>query len=70
MEAGCVPRTDKDQFASLSQVYPAGSDQWWSADVDDYTKEQGIAFMKASTEAGKPFYLNLWWHMSHGMPCS
>jgi hypothetical protein len=66
VEAGCLPRTDKDQFASLSQVWPPGHDQWWSADVDDYTKDEGIKFMKEAVSAHTPFYLNLWWHMSHG----
>lgn len=61
VEAGCLPQTAKDQFASLS----GAKDQWWSADVDDYTKEQGIKFMTESVRDGKPFYLQLWWHMSH-----
>mmetsp|Transcript_24273 Transcript_24273/g.72478 ORF Transcript_24273/g.72478 Transcript_24273/m.72478 type:complete len:560 (-) Transcript_24273:1121-2800(-) len=63
VEAGCVPRTDKDEFASLSQIWPA--DQWWSADVDDYTRNQGIEVMTQAVQTGKPFYLQLWWHMSH-----
>jgi hypothetical protein len=41
------------------------TDKWWSADVDDFTRDHGIAFMKQCVDAGKPFYLHLWWHMSH-----
>ena len=38
---------------------------WWSADVGDYIRDRGIAHMRASAKAGNPFYLHLWWHMSH-----
>ena len=46
---------------------PAGNftDQWWSADVGDFIRDEGIAFMKARVKEGKPFYLHLWWHMAH-----
>jgi hypothetical protein len=33
------------------------TDKWWSADVDDFTRDHGIAFMKEAHAAGKPFYL-------------
>eukprot|EP01079_Euglenida_sp_SAG-EU17-18_P004336 gene4336-110_t len=42
VEAGCVNRTETDQFASKSGIWPAGQDQWWSADIDDYVRDQGM----------------------------
>jgi hypothetical protein len=39
--------------------------QWWSADVDNFTRNEGVKFMKEATAANQPFYLQLWWHMSH-----
>eukprot|EP00947_MAST-08B_sp_MAST-8B-sp1_P005379 g5379.t1 len=65
VEAGCVERSATDEFASKSQIFPGGKDQWWSADVGDYIRDRGIAAMKESVAAGQPFYINLWWHMSH-----
>eukprot|EP00729_Bicosta_minor_P025815 gene25815-10117_t len=46
---------------------PAGnfSDPFWSADVGDFIRDSGIQFMTENVKAGKPFYLQLWWHMSH-----
>lgn len=46
---------------------PAGnfSDRWWSADVGDFIRDSGIEFMKKAVEKRRPFYLHLWWHMSH-----
>jgi len=41
------------------------SSEWWSADVDGYVRDVGIQFMRNATAAGKPFYLQLWLHMSH-----
>ena len=61
--AGCVNATAKDEYASKSGKHQA--DTWWSADVGDYIRDKGIAHMTAAVKAGKPFYLNLWWHMSH-----
>lgn len=46
----------------------AGGDvaaSWWSADVDADSIDRTQKFMKASAEAGAPFYINLWLHMSH-----
>jgi hypothetical protein len=37
----------------------------WSSDVGDYIRDRGISHMTAATKAHKPFYLHLWWHMSH-----
>ena len=38
---------------------------WWSADVDADSISRTQAFMKASIQEQKPFYINLWLHMSH-----
>ncbi len=50
-----------------AQNLPLGnfSDPWWSAKAGDAIKNHGINWMNASVAAGQPFYLNLWWHMSH-----
>lgn len=69
IHAGCVSPTTKDEYAS--KAVPAGSrpdgpDPWWSADVGDYIRDKGITHMKSAViESKKPFYLHLWWHMSH-----
>ena len=44
---------------------PLGQDQWWSADVGDFIRDSGIGHMRRAKAASKPFYLHLWWHMSH-----
>ena len=63
VEAKCVAATDVDEYA---QKYKNGTDrQWWSADVGDYIRDSGIAAMKTALAAGQPFYIQLWWHMSH-----
>jgi len=38
---------------------------WWSADVGDDIRDSGIRFMKEAVGNSTPFYLHLWWHMSH-----
>jgi len=38
---------------------------WWSADVGDDIRDRGIAFMQDAVGNHTPFYLHLWWHMSH-----
>eukprot|EP00756_Hemistasia_phaeocysticola_P048672 Hpha_TRINITY_DN23080_c0_g1::TRINITY_DN23080_c0_g1_i1::g.109425::m.109425 len=38
---------------------------WWSADVDNFTATHAIDFMQNAVTAGQPFYVNLWFHMSH-----
>ena len=61
-----TPPTAKDEVASKAVAEgQQGKDQWWSSDVGDYIRERGIAHMTAATKAHKPFYLHLWWHMSH-----
>lgn len=40
------------------------TDRWWSADVGDYIRDAGIAFMTNATRHGVPFYVHFWWHMS------
>ena len=61
MQAGCANVSAKDEFASKTGTH----DQWWSADVGDYIRDSGITAMKTALAAGQPFYLNLWFHMSH-----
>lgn len=41
------------------------SDRWWSADVDGVVRDYAIDFMRNASGAGRPFYVNLWLHMSH-----
>ena len=61
-----TPPTEKDEVASKAQAAgEKGPDPWWSADVGDYIRDRGIEHMTAASKANKPFYLHLWWHMSH-----
>ena len=63
--SGTAP-TAKDEVASKAVAAgQTGKDPWWSSDVGDYIRDRGIAHMSAATKAHKPFYLHLWWHMSH-----
>eukprot|EP01060_Flectonema_neradi_P013995 TRINITY_DN20709_c0_g1_i1.p1 TRINITY_DN20709_c0_g1~~TRINITY_DN20709_c0_g1_i1.p1 ORF type:complete len:531 (+),score=90.16 TRINITY_DN20709_c0_g1_i1:67-1593(+) len=43
----------------------AQTDPWWNSDVDNFTVTQGIEFMTKAVRDDKPFYVNLWFHMSH-----
>ncbi|MEL0005799.1 MAG: hypothetical protein VW686_00585, partial [Luminiphilus sp.] len=36
-----------------------------SADVGDDIRDSGIMAMKAARDAKTPFFIQLWWHMSH-----
>lgn len=55
--------------ASLAnaQNQPAGnfSDEWWDADVDGVSINNTLSFIRAAAAEKKPFYINLWLHMSH-----
>lgn len=48
-----------------NQLIGNQSSPWWSADVGDDIRDSGIMAMKAARDAKTPFFIQLWWHMSH-----
>lgn len=62
-----IVATDPETYANATNAVAGGSmaAPWWSADVDADSISRTQAFMKASIQEQKPFYINLWLHMSH-----
>ena len=63
IEAACLPSSDIDR--DLGEHSPLVDHAWWSADVDEVAKDLAIEFMRNATREGRPFYTQLWLHMSH-----
>jgi len=64
LEAKCVNSTAVDgSLGPGSDLMP--DKRWWSADVDGAATELTVGFMQDAVEESKPFYVQLWLHMSH-----
>ena len=65
VEAGCALSTAADLSLGKHNQELFPDKQWWSADIDSVAKDLAIKFIRNATEAGEPFYVQLWLHMSH-----
>lgn len=65
LDSQCLPSTPTDLNLGVTNKAFFPDAQWHSADLDTVASELTMTFIQNASSAKKPFYVQLWLHMSH-----